>query len=191
MFGHSFQYTCVGYPAHTTALKYQIDVSSHDLRNKTIGLLKEPLGYVPRVLMSRPYRDLHRHRRWEAGLVRDQASWNRSKALAAARGGARAGKPRWVRILAITGGMFDGGDDLQGAAALRALLDVDLEHALIKALPGFHPSGRRSPFKTRSRRFCEQTGLSSWGQVPREGAPQRGPLRGIDVDRHVRNDVGT
>jgi hypothetical protein len=30
----------------------------------------------------------------------DQACWNRSKALAAARGGARAGKPRWVRILA-------------------------------------------------------------------------------------------
>ena len=26
------------------------------------------------------------------------------------------------------GGMFDGGDDLQGAAAPEALLDVDLEH---------------------------------------------------------------
>ncbi|MGH9959393.1 MAG: hypothetical protein ACREBC_20090 [Pyrinomonadaceae bacterium] len=34
----------------------------------------------------------------------DQASSNRSKALAAARGGARAGKPRWVRILVVTGG---------------------------------------------------------------------------------------
>ena len=29
---------------------------------------------------------------------------NRSEALAAARGGARAGKPRWVRVLVITGG---------------------------------------------------------------------------------------
>jgi hypothetical protein len=28
------------------------------------------------------------------------------------------------------GGIFDGGDELQGAAALRALLDVDLEHPL-------------------------------------------------------------
>jgi len=26
------------------------------------------------------------------------------------------------------GGMFDGGDDLQGATALGAVLDVDLEH---------------------------------------------------------------
>ena len=34
----------------------------------------------------------------------NQACWNRSKALAAARGGARAGKPRWVRILVITEG---------------------------------------------------------------------------------------
>jgi hypothetical protein len=36
--------------------------------------------------------------------VQDEAGWNRSKALPAARGGARAGKPRWVRILVITGG---------------------------------------------------------------------------------------
>ncbi len=28
------------------------------------------------------------------------------------------------------GGIFDGGDELQGAAALRALLDVDLEYPL-------------------------------------------------------------
>ena len=34
----------------------------------------------------------------------DQASSNRSKALAAARGGARAAKPRWVRILVVTEG---------------------------------------------------------------------------------------
>ena len=41
--------------------------------------------------------------RMGAGIGGDQASWNRSKALAAARGGARAGKPRCVRILVITG----------------------------------------------------------------------------------------
>ena len=41
---------------------------------------------------------------WERGSVGDQACWNPSKALAAARGGARAGKPRWVRILVTTGG---------------------------------------------------------------------------------------
>jgi len=46
------------------------------------------------------------------------------------------------------GGMFDGGDDLQGAAAPGALLDVDLEHPFTKALPGFRPAGRHSPFKT-------------------------------------------
>ena len=46
----------------------------------------------------------YRMNRMGAGIGRDQASWNRSKALAAARGGARAGKPRCVRILVITGG---------------------------------------------------------------------------------------
>jgi len=34
---------------------------------------------------------------------------------------------------------------------LGALLDVDLEHSFAKALPGFRPSGRRSPFKTAPR----------------------------------------
>ena len=38
-----------------------------------------------------------------AGIGGDQACWDPSKALAAVRGGARAGKPRWVRILVITG----------------------------------------------------------------------------------------
>jgi hypothetical protein len=38
------------------------------------------------------------------------------------------------------GGMFDGGDDLQGATALGALLDVDLEHSFTKAPPIRAPS---------------------------------------------------
>jgi len=52
-----------------------------------------------------------------------------------------------VTILAMTA-MFDSGDDLQDAAAPGALLDVYLEYPFTKALPGFRPSGRRSPFKT-------------------------------------------
>jgi hypothetical protein len=42
--------------------------------------------------------------RMGSGSVGDQGSWNRSKARAGARGGARADQPRCVRILAITGG---------------------------------------------------------------------------------------
>ena len=34
----------------------------------------------------------------------DQAAWNRGKARAGERGGARVGKPSWLRILTITGG---------------------------------------------------------------------------------------
>ena len=49
--------------------------------------------------------------------------------------------------LGYHGRIFDGGDDFQSAAPLGALLDVDLEHPFTKALPGFRPSGRRSPFK--------------------------------------------
>ena len=63
------------------------------------------------------------------------------------------------------GGMLDGGDDLQGATALGALLDVDLEHSFTKALPGFRPSGRRSPFKTAPGGF-----VSSRAQLMEAGA---------------------
>jgi hypothetical protein len=41
-------------------------------------------------------------------------------------------------------GMLDGGDELQGAAALGTVFHI--EHAYES--PGFRPSGRRSPFKT-------------------------------------------
>ena len=74
--------------------------------------------------------------------------------------------------------MFDGSDDRQGAAALGAVLDVDLEHSFTKALLGFRPSGRRSPFKTAPGGF-----VSSWPELMEAGAaggaPQRGPLRGL------------
>ena len=41
--------------------------------------------------------------------------------------------------------------------------DVDIEDPPTKVLPGFRPSGRRPPFKTRSRRFCEQPGAAQAG----------------------------
>ena len=41
---------------------------------------------------------------------------------------------RWVRILTITGG-FDGGDDLQGTATLRAVFNVDIEDAFEQVRP--------------------------------------------------------
>ena len=62
-----------------------------------------------------------------------QIVWNRSTRRAGARGGARVGRPRWLRILMITGGSSmsvraEGtGDDLQSAAAVRAVFDVDVE----------------------------------------------------------------
>ena len=42
--------------------------------------------------------------RMGGGRGRDHGIWSRSKDRAGDRGGARADKPRWVRISAITGG---------------------------------------------------------------------------------------
>ena len=39
-------------------------------------------------------------------------------------------------------GIFDGGNDLQGAAALRAVFEIDIEDALEQARPA-HARGRR------------------------------------------------
>ena len=52
-------------------------------------------------------------------------------------------------------GLFDGGNDLEFAATMGAMFHVDIEHPFTKAFHGFRPSGRHSPFKTRSLRFCE------------------------------------
>jgi hypothetical protein len=60
-----------------------------------------------------------------------QIVWNRSKRCA----GARVGRPRWLRILMITGGSsmvalrrrLRTGDDLQAAAAVGAVFDVDVD----------------------------------------------------------------
>ena len=45
-------------------------------------------------------------------------------------------------------GIFNGGDDFQGAAAIRTVFNVDIEYPFTKTLPGFRPLGRHSPFKT-------------------------------------------
>ena len=66
-----------------------------------------------------------------------QIVWNKSNRRAGERGGARVGRPRWARILTITGGssmsvlsrVEGAGDDLQAAAAVRAVFDVDVEGA--------------------------------------------------------------
>ncbi len=64
-----------------------------------------------------------------------------------------------------------------GAATLGAVFQVDIEHPFTKTVPGFRPSGRRSPFKTVPGGF-----VSNRAQLRRAGAaggaPQRGPLRG-------------
>jgi hypothetical protein len=60
------------------------------------------------------------------------------------------GQPEVREDLGDHGGIFDGGDELQGAAALRALLDVDLEYPLEQPGPAQahrrHGRGRRIPF---------------------------------------------
>jgi hypothetical protein len=48
--------------------------------------------------------------------------------------------------------VLDGGEDLQGATALGAVFQVDLEDFFAKALPGFRSAGWRLPFKTAG--FC-------------------------------------
>ena len=81
-------------------------------------------------------------------------------------------KARGVRVWAITEGSW-----IQAAAALRALLDVDIEYPFTKALRGFRPSGRRSPFKTAPGGFVSnRTPLRRTGAAA--GAPRRSRLRG-------------
>ena len=80
-----------------------------------------------------------------------QIVWNRSTRRAGARGGARVGRPRWLRILTITGGSSIGGDDLQSAAAVRAVFDVDVEDPF------------EQPGPTHARRFSLTLGVIGCG----------------------------
>ena len=91
-----------------------------------------------------------------AGFGGDQACWNRSKTLAAARGGAQAGKPRWVSILAIT-------------------VESTMAAMIFKVPPHWgHFYRYRAPVWA--------TGPSSGGQTPRESAPHRGQVDGMSID---------
>ena len=55
---------------------------------------------------------------------------------------------------------------------MGAVFQVDIEHPFTKALPGFRPSGRRSPFKTapggfvRSRAQAMGAGAAGRGTSP-------------------------
>ena len=62
------------------------------------------------------------------------------------RGRCSGGQTEMGEDLGNHGGMFDGGDDLQGATARGALLDVDLKHSLRKPSLAFAllPGARRS-----------------------------------------------
>ncbi len=53
-------------------------------------------------------------------------------------------------------GIFNAGNDFQGATTVGAVFDVDIEYPFTKALPGFRPSGRRLPFKTAPGGFVSK-----------------------------------
>ncbi len=103
---------------------------------------------------------------WEGVAGWDQAIWNRSNDRAGDRGGARADKPRGVGILAITGGCSMA--------------------AMIFKVPPHWGQCSMSISNTRLSSRAQLMGAGAAGE-----APQCGTLRGIGVDRHVRNDVGT
>src|SRR5262245_12610923 len=77
-----------------------------------------------------------------------QIVWNRSTRRAGARGGPRVGRPRWARILTITGGSSmpetcrRGGDNLRGTAAVGTVFHVDVEDAFEQ--PGPADARRRA-----------------------------------------------
>ena len=68
-------------------------------------------------------------------------------------------------------GIFNGGDDLQGATTEGASFNVDIEYPFTKALPGFRPSGRRSPFKSAPGGFVSKRAQLMRARVDRGGAP--------------------
>jgi hypothetical protein len=73
--------------------------------------------------------------------VGDQASSNRSKALAAARGGARAGQAEMAEDLGNHGGVYDGGDDSQGAAAMGGSVPGRYRTSVYESPPWLSPCG--------------------------------------------------
>ena len=64
--------------------------------------------------------------RWQA-VSGAQIVWNRSTRRAGERGGARVRPAQMAEDLDDYRRIFDGSNDLQGAAAIRAVLHVDVE----------------------------------------------------------------
>ena len=58
------------------------------------------------------------------------------------------------------GGMFDGGDDLQGAAATQGHCSMSISNAVYESPPWLSRFGPAFAVQNRSRRFCEQPGLA-------------------------------
>ena len=65
---------------------------------------------------------------WEGVAGWDQAIGNRSNDRAGDRGGARAAKPRWARILAMTGGYSMAAMIVKGPPQWGALFHIDIEY---------------------------------------------------------------
>jgi hypothetical protein len=103
---------------------------------------------------------------WEGGRELDQAIWNRSNDRAGDRGGARAGKPRWVsnrvRCQAILG--FQGRLDLSMAFML-----IHVESVVhITRVSRYRPASF-SPALRRTRRRDPPPPCSSWRASPPAG----------------------
>ena len=74
------------------------------------------------------------------------------------------------------GGMFDGGDRIFKVPPHWGHCSMPISNTRLRKPSPASPCGPAFAVRNRSRRFCEQPGPAR-GQAPREGAPQRGPLR--------------
>ena len=86
----------------------------------------EARDLLPVAALAQTQSERHRRLALATGFG-SQAVWNKSTRCAGARGGARVGRPRWLRILTITGGSSIAAMIFNAAAAVRAVFDVDVE----------------------------------------------------------------
>jgi hypothetical protein len=126
------------------------------------------------------------------GVARE-AGWNSGKARAGDRGGARPGKPRGVRMATITAGSSNRGEDLQCAAAMRAVRKVELEHAREQARPSHRCSERSAPC-ARARPRAQRSGAGGHLQGASAGSASmaarvRTPCSSMRAPRRVNHEV--
>jgi len=81
------------------------------------------------------------------------ATWNNSNGRAGDRGRGPGGQAEMGEDLGDHGGIFDGGDDLQGAAAVGVVLNIDIEH----------PFEQPGPADVRRRRGVGCVGVNLCG----------------------------